>query len=156
MRFNWMLRRGLPEGLQYVAVPEFQKRGSLHYHGIFFNLPYLWHGRDRLRKLWPFGFQVDLRAVPNANQIGSYLAPYLSKQGADIRFWRKRRYFPSRQLKLPFRVDDEAIIQNLLLRMPNPVERRDYTGRFFSYSSFVLPCPFELFDFEKRVCYTKL
>lgn len=42
--------------LQYSVVIEFQKRGAIHYHVVFYNLPFVKDLKSKLLKLWGNGF----------------------------------------------------------------------------------------------------
>ncbi len=39
--------------LKYIAIPERQQRGAIHYHCIFFNLPYI--PLDYFKSFWTYG-----------------------------------------------------------------------------------------------------
>jgi len=147
MRFNERLRTG--EQLAYIAAPEFHPGGhGIHYHAIFFNLPYIHHARDFIRELWPFGFQVRVSAVNDFVSCGRYLTKYITKQAQDGRFFRKRRFFPSRQLKLPMKFDDEKMIIDIMSRIEGVVEHHEFEGEYFRYERYLLHRPIGLLDSE--------
>jgi hypothetical protein len=147
-RFNYFLGHQ-SAWLQYVAVPEFQKRGAVHYHMIFFNLPFIERGPDVLRKLWREGYQVKMKATPDVRQVGSYLAPYLMKQGVDERFFCKRRFFSSRGLFEPLRIVEPEVINQLLISMPVAIETKYFSNSFADYTSYLLSEPLHIFDYQK-------
>lgn len=62
--------------LKYVAVPEFQKRGAVHYHLIIFNLPYT--KNKVLGSIWDNGF-IKINAIEGVNNIGAYVCKYMTK-----------------------------------------------------------------------------
>jgi hypothetical protein len=80
------------EKQRYIAVPEFQKRGAVHYHAIMFNMPFT--ETRVLEGLWKHGF-VKVKEVNRASGLALYLVKYISKSFADKRLKYKRRYFHS-------------------------------------------------------------
>lgn len=86
-------------GLKYLVVMEFQKRGAIHYHAIFFNLPYL--KSSVLADIWGNGF-IQVKQINNVDNVGAYISKYLTKDYDDERLDSKKRYFTSRGLKKPF------------------------------------------------------
>lgn len=102
--------------LKYVAVPEFQKRGSVHYHAVLFNFPFVSGVYSRLRDLWG-GDRLELDVLKSHSDVEyavPYISKYVAKQFEDKRFFGRRRYYPSRALKIPVRIDDDVSIQMTL------------------------------------------
>lgn len=91
--------RGKGFKLKYLVVMEFQKRGAIHYHAIFFNLPYIKAGV--LADIWGNGF-IQVKQINNVDNVGAYISKYLTKDYDDDRLDGKKRYFTSRGLKKPF------------------------------------------------------
>jgi hypothetical protein len=56
MRLNYHIGHAL----KYVSVVEFQKRGAVHYHAVFFNLPFIVN--DELAAIWSHGF-IKINAI---------------------------------------------------------------------------------------------
>lgn len=106
--------------LAYISVPELQDRGAVHYHILFFNLPYidkeivqdLWgHGWSRIEKETDKGEKLsDLDGI----SLGKYITKYMTKQFFskdkegknhfyyDKEKWEgKKTYFTSRALYRP-------------------------------------------------------
>ena len=84
--------------LKYVTILEFQKRGALHYHSIFFNLPYLsW---KKLNTLWGKGF-VFIQRVDRIKDLGHYVTKDMVKSFDDPRLYKQKRYFRSDGLHEP-------------------------------------------------------
>lgn len=82
--------------LQYIAIPELQKRGAVHYH-LLLNLPYV--KNSKLREIWGLGF-VNIRSTQHSRNIGSYLSKYLTKDNFNVKVFKgKKKYFYSRNLK---------------------------------------------------------
>jgi len=80
------------ERQRYIAVPEFQKRGAVHYHAILFNMPFT---QTRvIEDLWKHGY-VKIKEVNRANGLYLYLSKYIVKSFNEPRLKHKRRYFHS-------------------------------------------------------------
>lgn len=85
---------------KYIAVPEFQKRGAIHFH-LVCNVRYLSiQELDGLRSLWGNGW-IDLQRIDKIENVGAYMAKYMSKQNCDKRFFHKKKFFRSLKLLLP-------------------------------------------------------
>ena len=108
----------LKSDFKCVGVPEFQKRGAIHYH-LLTNIDYNdttllsqeerriynkksgWQiGKDV--KGWKYGHNMA-KDMKDINVIG-YLSKYMTKD-VDNRLWGKRRYFYTRNLKKPIAYD---------------------------------------------------
>lgn len=109
-------------GLKYVCVVERQKRGALHYHVIFFNLPYV--PFQELLGVWENGEQRGLRInkIDTIENVGSYVVKYISKDINSLIYSEsttektakeinKKLYFCSRGLHKPveFSLDDKGL-----------------------------------------------
>lgn len=107
--------------LKYVVVTEFQGRGAIHYHVIFFNLEYIWG--DDLRAIWREGI-VHIRNIDNVSNAGAYVCKYMYKGFEDARLDGKKRYFPSRELFKPREIKNEAIARKILKTLPRELLKR--------------------------------
>lgn len=111
--FRTYIKRLFPS-FAYVCVPEYQKRGSVHYHMIC-NIPYnsfllnedekkLWNPTikewhiGKTLKNWNKGYSF-VKKLNNINVIG-YLCKYMTKD-IDNRLWGKRKYYYSQNLIKP-------------------------------------------------------
>jgi len=94
--------------LKYIAVPEFQKRGAVHYHILFFNLPYNENMPDIIGHAWNNGF-INNQYVQK-QKVSEYLVKELVKKTNFP--GSKKRYFCSRNLLKPIILTNEAEIQN--------------------------------------------
>jgi len=81
--------------LKYITVPEFQKRGAVHYH-IICNLPYI--DASDLEMIWGYGY-IKILAINDTKGVAIYLTKYLSKRFDDPRKNGHRLYYSSRNLK---------------------------------------------------------
>ena len=112
-RLNYRITGSKKAFLKYVCVVEFQKRGAVHYHVLFFNMPYV--PQEELAEVWGHGF-VGINAVDHVDDLGAYLGKYMIKamEGEDDddpdgggsggkrrRDKGKNRYFVSRGLIKP-------------------------------------------------------
>lgn len=71
---------------QYLAVPEFQKRGAVHYH-MLCNLPLL--VPKEIETIWGQGF-INIRRIDNVNNVGAYISKYLGKELNEKTFGKKK------------------------------------------------------------------
>lgn len=105
---NWRrsIKRVKPE-FKYVCVPEFQKRGAVHYHLLTnldiksdINIIELQKGKEKMYdvKYWNKGFSSVFN-LENMNVVG-YITKYMNKN-IDNRLFGKRRYLYSRNLIQP-------------------------------------------------------
>lgn len=97
-KFRQRLEYDLKLKLKYVAVVEFTKKGRVHYHVVFFNLPYV--EANELAAIWSNGF-IKINAIDHVDNIGAYITKYMTKDNNDDRLIGKKSYFTSRGLKEP-------------------------------------------------------
>lgn len=116
------LHRKYPN-MYYVAVPEYHKRGGLHFHlligGIKFeDLKPVYAYDDKKQRylyvtkgvckgdpiynitVWQYGFST-MTVLRNKDAAKHYISKYITKQHADLRFFGKKRYYVSRNLRRP-------------------------------------------------------
>lgn len=100
---------------KYICVPEFQKRGAIHYH-LISNIDYndyellsqeerkIWNKKEKKWQVgrdiigWKYGINMT-KNLDGINVVG-YLTKYMTKD-IDNRLFGKRRYFASHNLKKP-------------------------------------------------------
>jgi len=112
-RFQKELQRRYGRG-RYLCVPEFQKRGAVHFHVIYFDLPYIKNIKSVMAKLWGKGW-VKVIAVREIRNIGAYVSKYLQKGVGDKRTVGHKGYFRSRGMLLPEEFRAEESIDKKLL-----------------------------------------
>lgn len=83
--------------VQFVEVPEFQKRGAIHFHMVC-NLPYV--DVNELAKIWGNGF-LKINRIDNIDDLGAYITKYMTKDNMDERLIGKKCYSMSKGLKEP-------------------------------------------------------
>jgi hypothetical protein len=103
--------------LRYLAVPEFQKRGAVHYHVVLFNLPHLKNVQVELKEIWGKGM-IFISKVRGTNGLTKYLSKYITKAIADDRLRGRKRYFASLGLLRPVATNDDATIGTILDILP--------------------------------------
>jgi hypothetical protein len=116
-RLSYNLYKVKKNVLKYICVPEFQKRGAVHYHVIYFNLPFIKF--ELLLSLWKEntegGAYIEDVSKDKKGQsienIAKYVAKYVNKENSksesNFEIWKdkellnKKRYFSSRGLYKP-------------------------------------------------------
>ena len=90
-------------GLKYLCVVERQERGAIHYHVLFFNLPYV--PVEKIAEIWGHGF-VKINAIDKVDNVGAYVVKYMGKTIVEnseksAKEKDKKLYFVSRGLHKP-------------------------------------------------------
>jgi len=128
-RFGVGMRKTFGADLKWIAVPEFQKRGAVHFHILIWGLPECLpclfsekfytdktgkkhrvhvcpeprqceRKSRRIAALWPVGF-ADIMQTNGSAKLSSYLAKYMSKAMHDKRLLGKRAYSATRNVVRP-------------------------------------------------------
>lgn len=117
--------------LKYLCVVEFQKRGAIHYHVLYFNLPFVYGVKDALAKTWGHGF-VKIVTVSHVKNLGAYVSKYLQKDIMDRRLVGEKAFFCSKGLIQPEEFRNEASIDKVLAEctMDSEVVREYSTSHF--------------------------
>ena len=102
--------------LRYTAVPEFQKRGAVHYHVVLYNLPYT--KADVIAKVWGNGF-IKINIIDDVDNIGAYVCKYMVKDLDDDRLRGRKCYFNSRGLFKPLVIEDEKKAEMIKQSLPS-------------------------------------
>ena len=102
--FVQALRYTYGKAFKYVAVPEFQKRGAVHFHALFWGLPeevFLQERQTRkIAGLWGVGF-VFIKRTDGDGRLSSYLSKYMAKAFTDSRLRNQKAYVASKNIKRP-------------------------------------------------------
>lgn len=111
-KFIQILRATYGRSFRYIAVPEFQKRGAVHFHALFWELPQDLVDNERdtrvLQRTWAMGF-VDAVPTDGSTKLAHYLAKYMSKAMQDERLLRAKAYVSSRNCLRPVSIRSEAV-----------------------------------------------
>jgi len=117
--FIGRLRKRIGRNFRYIAVPEFQKRGAVHFHVLFWGLPDgyvdeilteseaqfsaqdLKESNSRtLQNVWGYGY-VDCFRTNGSPKLASYMSKYMFKTMHDERLMGKKAYVCSRNVLRP-------------------------------------------------------
>jgi len=114
--FARSIRNKFGQSVRFIAVPEFQKRGAVHFHALFWGLDTLGLAETERRTrlfagLWGKGF-VDLVATDGNHKIAGYLSKYMAKAFLDSRLKGKKAYTASRNIVRPV-VEKGAFLEPL-------------------------------------------
>ncbi|WP_049946783.1 rolling circle replication-associated protein [Bacillus cereus] len=125
-RLNYRLYCTKKASLKYLATWEKQKRGSIHYHVIFFNLPFI--KNSELKKIWKHGFvKINKIDVDSKDNRGRYVSKYFSKD-LEIKEHKKKAFFKSQNLKTPL-VEKFSSTKEIDLTDKNIVYTNEYTQK---------------------------
>lgn len=116
-------------------------RGAIHYHVIFYNLPYVPH--SALLNIWGSSNGLRINKIDNVDNVGAYVCAYLTKQGCEA-FEGKKVYFNSRGLKKPIEITKKNTTSKVLGNLESrklkcKIEKtyiNDYTG-LVTYRQYV-------------------
>jgi len=92
-KFKQKLERYTKKKLKYLCVPEFQKRGAVHYH-LMLEMPFIrW---EKLSELWGHG-RIQIEQIRDKHKTGSYISKYVSaEKDNDLRYFGRKIFFYSR------------------------------------------------------------
>ncbi len=98
------LRNKFGKTFSYIAVSEFQKRGAIHFHALFWGLPTGIFSQERKTRtialIWEHGF-VYMKETDGNDKLSSSLSKYMVKAFTDPRLKNKKAYLASRNIKRP-------------------------------------------------------
>jgi len=102
---------------KYITIIEFQKRGAIHYHSVYFNLPFI-KINILEHKIWKQGW-TNIQAIKEKDltkikHVGAYISKYLEKQNIDKRLIGQKCYFTSRNIKHPEEYKKKENIDKIL------------------------------------------
>lgn len=104
------------QGLKYICVVEFQKRGAVHYH-LLMNMPFI--DKKVLTKIWGQGKNLKIRTpYNNIKNWGAYFSKHGTKatQAGFKELVGQKKYFCSRGLLRPDVIYEEKQYQGLILQ----------------------------------------
>jgi len=131
-RLNYRVTGSKKAVLKYINVVEFQKRGAVHYHTIFFNLPKLQDIYELFDDTWGNGFTFN-KSIKDINHLGNYVTKYLTKSDRDQRLDERKAYFCSRGLHKPNLIRDSWVVDAVrtLLQCDNSLEKESVACKDF-------------------------
>jgi len=112
-KFTRNLRKSFGPDIAWVGVPEFQKRGAVHFHCLIWGLPNDTVKNERITRdiqaFWGRGW-VDILVSDGSPKISSYMAKYMSKSMYDDRLGSKKSYTASRNALRPVLINSRTSI----------------------------------------------
>ncbi len=97
-------------------MPEFQKRGAVHYHAVYFNLRPI-NQRNEFKtgdfaSFWEHG-HIKVKKIAEIPNVGNYMTKYMTKDGTDRRLVGRKKYFATRGLHQPIIITHEYLARNM-------------------------------------------
>jgi len=115
-KFIVRLRRNHGREFRYIVVPEFQKRGAVHWHALFWGISHEIAKTETetryIARLWLAGF-CDGLITDGHPKLAGYLSKYMSKAMHDIRLGGKKAYYASRNILRPMCVSSANVVEYL-------------------------------------------
>ena len=154
-RLNYFVSGGSKKHiLHYIAITEFQDKnrdGVIHYHVLFFNLPFIKQIYDEIKRIWRHG-NVNVKSVRQVKNLGYYMVKYMSKNLTDGRLKGRKKYFSSKGLKKSQTLYDPDLIDLVVDLMPSKCN----TGSFSwdnSYCGKITRTTFDVKDEPKALAW---
>lgn len=123
---------------EYIGVVEKQKRGAIHYHVIFFGLPFI--KANKLKDLWSHG-NIKVNKINIDDGLSSYLSKYITKDLDNGRNKKEKRYLSSKGLMKPLEYFndgvDELIGDNVFEELYSQTIENEWLGKL-EYSRLIL------------------
>lgn len=139
-RLNYLRKKETLPNVRYVYVIEFQKRGAIHFHCVFFGEKYIPH-----KELWSKWSKegifskkdyVFVNRIDNVDNIGAYVVKYMNKELNDKRLEGHDLYGRSKgNLREPIIINKKEEVQALLMQYENKIKcyentfYNDYRGK---------------------------
>lgn len=109
--FQLLRKKGVTD--RYIAVPEFQKRGAVHFHVLCWGriTDYVVNERHTriIQNLWGLGY-VDIIQTDGSPKLATYLSKYMSKALFDHRLSGQKAYSTSRAVLRPVSYNTQTAI----------------------------------------------
>jgi len=124
--------------LKYLAVYELQERGAIHYHMIFFNLPYIKNIYTRMREIWGKENRImvggknksftKIRDQKNLEKIIDYFTKYIQKSVFENKNPRQKKYIASKGLIKPLESSISEIVNLIKMKLPEDALKYKWDG----------------------------
>jgi len=128
-RFNRSVLHSKKAILKYATVIEFQQRGAIHFHTIFFNPLDISKFYDLVHYSWTHG-HCHLKKVHNQTHLINYVHKDLTKLRQKKELHGHKSYFCSKVLYQPLLHRDKQKIKAIL----PPTDKQQYTKTFYKDS----------------------
>jgi len=145
--FGVRLRKVYGKEIIWIASPEFQKRGAVHFHALIWNLSHDIHITERdtraIQHLWGYGF-ADVIPTDGSPALSGYIAKYMSKAMHDDRLFGKKAYSCSRNVMSPVSFKTQTSVaflkQEFSIDDPDnplqPTSEREYTTKWLGKARY--------------------
>lgn len=138
-RFSYYIYKEINK-LKYATVIEFQKRGTIHYHLIIFNIPYI--DGSTIGRIWSKDYKgnIYVQKIDTIQDVGSYVCKYMSKKFDDPRLCGEKAYFTSRNLEKPIIILHLETVSTVkeILSEKNKVYEKEFENEFCGKSTYTL------------------
>ncbi len=144
-RFRYFIDKikRVKKDLKYLCIPEFQKRGAVHYHlltNIDINDTVLIYNQEdnpkfKHIKYWIDGFTSVENMTGDSKKVVGYIAKYMTKD-IDNRLFNRHRYFYSRNLIVPTTMylaldnEKEQDFYKKIIQRCNLIYHNEYTNPY--------------------------
>jgi len=140
---KYFMKTNFNRPLHYVSVPEFQKRGAIHYHILIFNMPFVPRIYDTLRPFWVHG-SLNIQSVKEIKNVASYVCKYMLKDAEDQRLTGRKCYFRSRDLAEPVIIRNPEEALKIVAQLPEEFKafEKEYANEYHQaihFTEYVLP-----------------
>lgn len=144
-RLNYHIYDKKCSEVKYVSVIEYQERGAIHYHTVFFNIPYI-PLKTIQNKIWKHGI-CWINKIDEVDNVGAYITEYMGKdeQGKEVQDERsqgKKLYLASRNLIKSTEITQKKLVDAVAAALPIQSKKfetefeNEYTGKI-KYSQYV-------------------
>jgi hypothetical protein len=158
-QFTGLLRKTLGTDFRYIGVPEFQERGAVHFHVLYWRFPTelvsdekphwkqeedigqmdkIERGTRFIQNCWAYGY-VDCIPTDNSERLAGYLAKYMSKAMQDERLLRKRAYYYSRNIYRPDSSTFSPLVNYLNMKLEETatlITDRDFETKWLGMANY--------------------
>ena len=150
------IKRYIMPNMKFIAVPEFQKRGAVHYH-LICNLQYI-HWK-MLEKLWGQGY-IKINKIDEVDNVGAYVSKYINKDFADERLVGRKCYYCSKNLTKPTKITSETQLRLLEKQLGNAdvirIHTFEYENDYSGHTTVTRILLKEPINIEKITCLTPI
>lgn len=113
--FIALAKKEFGDGFSHITVPEFQKRGAVHFHCLCWGIADKYVENERytryIQSIWARGY-VDIIPTDGSPKLASYLSKYMQKALQDERLYGRRAYYYSRNTLRPMLYKTTAVVHH--------------------------------------------
>lgn len=139
------LRKEYGKSFRYVGVPEFQKRGAVHFHVLFWGLPRTSIIYERVTRYyqnkWGYGY-VDCKQTDGSPKLSTYLSKYMLKALSDKRLGGEKAFMASRNALRPVQLTNKtafALRNEIWLDVDSkPLQEHEFTTEWLGRCNYKL------------------